>query len=97
MKVRQNGEHVHVLYKTDGGFSAYRDGFEFEEENEEGISALAAENVIREANGWEPIGAVQEGEYIHHMVCDRDGAIFSSMTGELIRRNLTGDWSTITG
>ena len=97
ISVQQLGDHVHVLFSTDGGFRAYRDGFVFEEETEEGISALAAENVLQDPGGWEPIPGIPGGEYIQRMVCDHEGALFSCMTGQLLRRSLSGLWWTISG
>jgi hypothetical protein len=88
LQVQQDGERVHVLFVTDGGFCAYRDGLEFGED-QEGVSALAAENVMQDANGWEPIPIIPSGEYIQHMVCDHDGALFSSMTGRVATESPT--------
>ena len=98
LQIVQCGDNVHIYCSTDTGFSAYRCGLEFDDETTEGVSALAAENSIREANGWEPIPAsLDNGEWVQQMACDRDGALFTTGTGRVFRRSLDGQWSLING
>lgn len=97
LQVQQDGEHVYVYYVTNDGFCAYRDGLDFDDTAQEGVSALAAENMIRDANGWQPIPNLPSGHCIQNMLYDRNGALFSSTTGDVIRKSLGGAWSTVSG
>jgi uncharacterized RDD family membrane protein YckC len=91
--VQQLGANVHVFFKNEEGFYAYRAGLEFDDSTDDAISALDAENTIRDANGWEPV-PLDHGD-VQRMVCDQDGALFSSTSRAVIRRHLSGAWGKI--
>ncbi|MBC8116041.1 MAG: RDD family protein [Candidatus Saccharimonas sp.] len=96
--VQHERQHHLMIMDYNNQFSAYRAGFEFINEPQEGVSALAAENVTREVSGWEPIGPTPpdpKGRW-GGMAASRDGLLFHGWDGQakVARRRNDGTWES---
>lgn len=96
LRIVAEGDQLHLIYADLDGFFAYRNGLE-PASADEGVSALACENTSREPNGWEPI--LKQNGYLpcDQAVCDKDGLLLNTGTGELTRRDRSGKWSSVKG
>ena len=82
LQVQQDGEHVHVFYVTNDNFCAYREGLDFDDATQEGVSALNPEKCDQ---GCERLAAgfstFPPAYFAQNMICDRSGVIFSLTNG----------------
>ena len=94
-----HNEQYHIFCTDFSGFAAYRTGFEFADELNDGPSALAPENAPQEVSGWEPIQPVGDKDHWHWMVDDLAGLLFANKGSacRVVRRNWNGQWEELTG
>ena len=96
VNVVQHDQQWHLMVSDYGLFGAYRTGFVFADESDEGASALAPENAIRDVSGWESIGPSKQDEprAWSQMASGRDGILCNSWRNPqtVAHRNWDGTW-----
>ncbi len=103
LSVVQQGQQTHIFVAEYPTFSAYRNGFEFADEEAKEASAMAPANSVAEVSGWEPIQSAESRDRYNsdQMACDQSGPIFnmwgpSDENGTYTRRTAEGDLKPIT-
>ena len=82
LSVATREQNVHLFFEGDAGFSAYRSGFEFTDEEDGSASVLAPENSFRDVSGWEPAGAYAiKPEGLALLINDKNDFLVYSKSG----------------
>jgi len=102
LRVKSSGQQIHIFIPNLNGLVAYRNGFEFADDQEECASALAPENSAREVSGWEAVPHGLNGDNrigIAAIGGDPEGLLMSvesnNGTRRFTRRNLDGQWESL--
>jgi len=103
LSVIQQGQQTHIFVAEYPNFSAYRNGFEFADEEATEASAMSPANSVAEVSGWEPIQSAESRDRFDEdqMACDQLGPLFSTWgqrdeNETYTRRSLDGDLKPIT-
>ena len=103
LSVVQQGQQTHIFVAEYPTFSAYRNGFEFADEEVTEASAMAPANSVAEVSGWESIQSAESRDRFDEdqMACDQLGPLFNTWgprdeNGTYTRRNPEGDLKPIT-
>ena len=102
LSVVQQGQQTHIFVAEYPAFSAYRNGFEFADEEATEASAMTPANSVAEVSGWEPIQSAESRDRFDEdqMACDQLGPLFSTWgprdeNETYTRRSLEGDLKPI--